>query len=685
MGDGRGGGRDVAAARLQAASPQELGWLLAVPFVALGAPLVLLLSPWLGDLAFPRPSLHYWTSEFVVRKPAVQAGYLLLLALIFAYGAAIVAVARRPPRLAASARRGGVLAAQLLLVALIVVAWVAQRGIEVSGVRRMYFTPASIVVAALIAGGLAYGARSVPRLSSTMRRPSARVVQLACLVAAVVTVVVWSLPTIYTDSGMSAADAAGHLSFPPELFGNTYYFDEATAVLDGRSPLVDMPAYGALWPYVVAVPFAALGGTYAAYTTLMATITGVALLAVYDLLRRIAGSVLALLLFVPVVATSFFIELGDVDARYDPGNYFGVFPLRYAGPYLLAGLTAWTIARERTSRAAGVGLFAAAGLVALNNVDFGLSALLGTVVAVAVARRPLRARQLAAEVVGGLAVALGSVSLLTLLRAGSLPHLGLLGHYGHVFVDGGYGNIALHTLGWHVVLTITFVAALATAAVRIAESAADRLLTAMLAWTGIFGLGASVYFYAYRSHPDVLLNIFSVWALALALLTIVVLRARPTRTRILTLPTLLVLLGFGLVVCSVAQVPRPWSEIARITEAGGPTRPLELAAMAEAVRERTRPGEHVAIFVQVGHRVAREAGVVNVNPYPGFKQMPAREQLDETLASLRREGGRTVFVGQEMPPGMSAYLRSLGWVRVRTVPDVGWAGTDMIELRRLPH
>ena len=680
-GEDRGGGRDDA--RVGTVSGTELAWLLLLPFAAVGVPFVLLVSPWLGDVAFPQPSLHYWSPEFVVRKPAVQAGYLLLLGTVFAYGAAIVVAIRRRPRMRLAGRRAAVLAAQLVVVALIIVAWVAQLRLDVLGTRRVYFKPASIVVAAVIAAALVYAVRALPRLSRTTRRlPSPRVVRAACLGVAILAVAVWVLPAVYTDRGMSALDAAGQIAFPAELFGNIYYFDEATAVLNGRSPLLDMPAYGALWPYVVALPFGALGGTYAAYTALMSLITGASMVAVYAILRRIAGSLLALLLFVPFVATSFFIELGDVGARYDPGNYFGVFPLRYAGPYLLAWLTARAVVRERASTAGDVALFAAAGLVALNNVDFGLSALLGTVVAVAIARRPLRARRLAGEVAGGVAVALALVSLLTLLRAGSLPHLGLLGHYGRVFVDGGYGNIALHLLGWHLVLTITFVAAVATAAVRVAEAARDRLLTAMLAWAGIFGLGASVYFYAYRSHPDVLLNIFSAWAFALALLTIVVLRSERSRERLPALPALLVLFGFGLAVCSVAQVPRPWSEVARIAEDGGTRRPLALSDMVGGGRGSARgPGEHVAIFVQVGHRVAREAGVVNVSPYPGFKQMPAREQLDETLERLRREGGRTIFVGQEMPPGMAAYLRRRGWEETRRSDGIGWSAAPVVELR----
>lgn len=682
MPGGRGGRRQAAAVRAEAVPPADLAWIVLLPFALVAVPLLLLVSPWLGDLAFPRPSLHYWDPSRVVRKPAVQAGFLLLFSVSLAYAAAIVVVARRGPRMPVAGRRAVVLAVQLLVVALVVVSWIAQRRLDVLGTRRAYFTPATILAAAALAAALAYGRRLAPRLPHVrVRRPGARTLRVLALGAAVLVVIVWVLPAVYSDRGMSALDASGGLAFPAELFGNVYYFDEATAVLNGRSPLVNMPAYGALWPYVIALPFGALGGTYAAFTALMSLVTGVALLAVYDVLRRIAGSVLALLLFVPFVATSFFIELNGTAGRYDPGNYFGVFPLRYAGPYLLAWLTARLVDRGRMAGPASVALFAAGGLVALNNLDFGVSAFAGTFVAIAISRRPLQAGRLAAEAVAGVAVALALVSVLTLLRAGTLPHLALLGHYGRVFVDGGFGNIALHALGWHLVLTFTFVAALATAAVRVVSGAPERTLTAMLAWVGVFGFGASAYFYAYRSHPDVLLNLFSVWAFALALLTIVVLRSERWRRGAPALPQLLVLFGFGLVACSIAQLPPPWSEASRIADSAPTQRPLVLSAMADLVEERTHPGEHVAIFAPVGHRVAREAGVVNVAPYPGLGQMPAREQLDETLDLLRSEEGRTAFFGQPLPPGMAAHLRQRGYVSVRRTDDLGWSGSRVLEFR----
>ncbi|HXE43705.1 MAG TPA: hypothetical protein VN635_00770 [Conexibacter sp.] len=671
-------------------SAADLAWLLALPLLALAVPLVALLAAPLGHLAFPRPGFHYWAPQLVVRKPATQAGYVLGVAFALAYGGAIVVVARRRPRMRPGLRRAALAGAQALLVAFVLVCWIAQWRLVRFGGHRVYFTAPTIIVAVLLAAGLASLARSwdgerLVRLRARLsRRPSPAALRAACLAAALLAVVTWLLPSVWTDHGMSVVDGSGQLAFPAELFGNGYYFDEANAVLDGRSPLVNMPAYGELWPYAIALPFAALGATYAAFTALMAAVTGVGLLAVYGVMRRLAGSLLGLALFLPFVATSFFIELGDTTWRYSPGSYYGVFPLRYAGPYLLAWLTLRHAERARPRRAGTVLLFLAGGLVLLNNLDFGAAGVAGTLVALAIARRPPRLRLLAVDAGAGLALALALVSALTLARAGTLPHLGELVRYGRVFVDGGYGNVALRGLGWHVVLTLTFLGALATAAVRVAHDAPQRPLTAMLAWSGVFGLGASAYFYAYRSHPDVLLDVFSAWGLALALLTLVVLRSERARRGLPAAPALLVLLGFGLTVCSLAQVPRPWSEVRRIASPSGVARPLALATMADVVRERTRPHEPVVILSQVGHRVAREAGVVNVAPYPGAGQMPSREQLDETLALLRREGGRTIFVAQQLPLGMGAYLRRRGYVQVGRFDEVGWLGSRALELRYRP-
>jgi hypothetical protein len=678
---------DDAASRPEPVSPATLAWLLLPVAALVAAPLVLLLAPPLGDLLFPDRGVHYWAGNPVVRKPSIQAGYPLAAACVVVYAVAIVVVARRRPALPPRIRRLVVAAVQMLGFALIVACWIAQRRVTSLGTRRVYFTTATVVVAALLTGLAVAGLMRRDRVAALTRglpRPSARAVAVACAGIALLATGVWALSGVYTDHGLVAA--------PDALFLGAWFFDETTAVLDGRSPLVNMAAYGYLWPYVAAVSLRVSGGTYLAYTATMMALTGAALLALYWTLARVTRRALfALVLYLPVLAMAFFVELGTPASRYSPGTYYGMFPLRYAGPFLLVLLTTLHVGGARRRRTT-VLLFAAAGLVLINNLDFGAASLLGTFAALALAQRPLERpalRRLALDAGLGVLAALALVSALTLIRTGSLPQLGLLTRYGRYFVVGGQGNLALPGLGLHVAIALTFVAALAVASVRAASDERDVVLTGALAWTGVFGLGACAYYYAYRSHPLVLINLFPAWALALALLVVVVERASSAGRRV-GLPALVVLFGFALAACSVAQMPTPWSQVRRIEGrlAAGqrsylPADAFRGDAVARFVAARARPGERVVVFSPVGHRIARTAGVTDVSPYPGLGQMPAREQLFETLDMLKQEGGDKLFLAEpwsEELPGILTVrgFRPVGQWRVRN-----WPIGQLVEYQRI--
>lgn len=684
---------EIAGARRERIAPAALAWLLLPLAIAVAAPLTLLLALPLGRLAFPPPALHYWAEITAVRKPAIQAGYPLAVLCVVAYVLAILAVARRELLLAPRLRRAVVAVVQLLGVALIAICWRAQRQIVSAGARRVYFTSTTLLVAALLAALAAVWLlrASRPRLERrhlpAPPRWARRVLGALCIAAAVVATAVWVLPAVYTDDGLRTA--------PDALFLGAWFLDESSAVLNGRSPLVDMAAYGNLWPYLVAIPMRAFGATYATFTTTMAALTGVSLLALFGVLLRVTRrAAFALALYLPVVGMSFFMEAGTTEAPYSPGNYYGMFPLRYAGPCLLALATALHLGRDGRSRLGGVGLLAAGGLVTLNNLDFGGGALAGTFAALVLAEHRLDRRalgRLGADLALGLAVALGLVSLLTLLRAGSLPHLGLLGRYGRIFVVGGNGNLALPVLGLHVVIALTFVAALASAGARAASRERDGVLTGMLAWSGMFGLVASAYYYAYRSHPDVLINLFPIWALALALLVVAV-RARALAGLGVGLPAIAVLFGFGLAACSIAQLPDPWVQARRIEGHLVPGQPQYYDAgdfratdLTRLVAARTRHGERVLVLSPTGHRVAQAAGVVNVSPYPGLGQMPTREQLHEALVVLQREGGTKVFVCDRTPPQLPEAMVREGYRPVGSWPVRGWPSKLVVEYRAVRH
>jgi hypothetical protein len=678
---------DDAASRPEPVSPAALAWLLLPAALVVAVPLVLLLAPPLGALLFPDRGVHYWLGEPSVRKPSIQAGYPLAAACVVAYAVAIVLVARRRPALPRRTRRIAVTTVQLIGFALLVACWIAQRHLTSLGDRRVYFTTATVVAAALLTGlalaalarrdRVAAGARRLPR-------PSSRTVAVTCALLAVLATVVWALSGVYTDHGIVAA--------PDALFLAAWFFDETTAVLNGRSPLVNMAAYGYLWPYLAALPVGIFRGTYLAYTTTMMVLTSAALLALYWTLARVTRRALfALVLYLPVLATTFFVELGTQAARYSPGTYYGMFPLRYAGPFLLVLLTTLHLGRERRRRTT-VLLFAVAGLVLLNNLDFGLAALLGTLAALALAQRPLERRgltRLALDAGLGVLAALALVSALTLAREGSLPHLDLLTRYGKYFVVGGQGNLALPGLGLHLVIALTFVAALATAAVRAASDEQDVVLTGALGWTGVFGLGACAYYFAYRSHPLVLINLFPAWALALALLVVVVERTA-SLGRCVGLPAVVVLFGFALTACSIAQVPTPWSQVRRIEGklAAGqrsymPPDAFRGAAAARLIAAQTRRGEPVVVFSPVGHRIARAAGVVDVSPYPGLGQMPAREQLAETLDMLAAERGDKVFLMEPWGQDQLAAFFVRGFRLIQHWHLRNWPVRQLLEYQRV--
>jgi hypothetical protein len=684
--------RARAPARNEDISPSDLAWLLLLPSVAVATVLVLLLAEPLGNLLFPRPALTFWSGTPIVRKPAIQAGYPLAVVSALLYAALIVAVARRKPTLSPRKRVVTVVAVQLLGIGLVVACWIAQRDIESVGAQGVYFTTATVVVAAFLT--LLATAALVVRGRWPARRPidlaATGVSGVLCAGAALLATGIWALAAVYTDAGLTSA--------PSALFLGAYFFDESSAVLNGRSPLVNMATYGSLWSYLVSVPLRAFGGTYAAFTTTMATITAAALMALYGTLVVVTRrAVMALALYLPILATAFFIEEGTLVSRYSPGTYYGMFPLRYAGPSLLALLTAAYLRRASRHRAVTVGLFAICGLVVLNNLDFGGGALLGTLAAVIATRQPADRRSLArlgVDVLLGLACAVALVSMLLLLREGTLPQLGWLTRYGTIFVTGGKGNLPLPDLGLHVVITATFVASVAVAAVRMASGIRDEL-TGMLAWAGAFGLCAGIYYYAYRSHPDVLVNLFPAWTLALALLVVAVFRASMARNWRVDVPAVAVLFGFALAACSIAQMPTPWSQARRIAghlePDAAPSFPAGAFRQAEVTRlvaRRTRKGERVVILSPVGHRVAREAGVVNVSPYTGLGQMPTRDQLEETLTILADEGGRKLFLAEIAPfqLELETMLVERGYRRAESWTVEAWPSTTVIEfLGRAPR
>jgi hypothetical protein len=441
-------------------------------------------------------------------------------------------------------------------------------------------------------------------------------------------------------------------------------------VLNGRSPLADFAAqYGSLWPYPVAAAMSLIGASVGTFSALMCLISALALLAMYDVLRRLARSSLAgLLLFAPFLATSFFLLRGPLENRYTLATIFADYPLRFAGPWLLAWLTVRQLERapdDRDPRAWP--LFLVAGLVVMNNADHGVPALAALAAALLWTTRPLtRARlgRLALHALAGLAAAYALVALLTLVRAGALPDPALMVRFARLFALAGFAMLPMPVLGMHTILYLSFAAALALATVRALDRTAEtseRALTGALAFIAIFGLASGTY-YAGRSHPEVLVTSFAAWSFALALLTLVTVRALAAHPRRWPGPAAAgCLLAFCVAGCSLAQTPTPWGQLHRLRDTSRVTfhDPNGQAFVAQHVRR----GERVAILLSMGHRIGENLGVEDVTPYTGEFSMPAVEQLADTIRMLRAEGGRKLFVaiGGPEAPDMRPALEAAGF------------------------
>jgi hypothetical protein len=675
----RAGTRAHAAARTVVA-PGQLAWLLALPCALVLVAAIALLGPPLGRLLFPPADIAFWDTglpTLAIRpEPTEQARFLIAVGGPVALSGLLVALRARPLPLRAATAAALAQVSQILLAAFALAAIAAQYRIvydeRYSGAasfRRVYFTPATLVVSALLtAAAVALLRREalVARIGRLARETDRR--RLACFALVAAFLGLWLLTAINTEGSIGASNDGVHYNI-------SFWTDEAYAVLDGRFPLVDFHAqYSHLWPYLAAGAMWLIGPSFGAYVAVMVTASGLTLLAVYALFRRLVhSSLLALALFGPFVATGFFMEIGPLGNRYGPSNLFSMFPMRYGGPYVVAWLLVRHVDRLRPRRAAL--LFLAAGIVLLNNVEFGLPALAATLGGLLWSdERPWRRRvlALARDAALGLLAALALVALLTLVVAGSLPHYGYLFTFSRLWGLGGVTMLPMPTLGFHLALYATFAAALVVATVRALPSAgasagagagAERSLTAMLAWAGIFGLGASGYF-AGRSHPEVLISLFSAWALALALLLVVVVRAvgaRPERRP--TVAEVALLAGCALAVCSLAQTPAPWSQIDRIRRSSSPPDQQAVPLRRFIAAAHPARGEKLLVLAPLGHRVAYDLGLVNVNPYVGMISMPAKEQLPEALAAAHAEGARRVFLYLDQSlPDQQLVIQEAGYV-----------------------
>ncbi len=654
----------VATAAAEPRTTSEAAWLTAIPCALVVLAAILLLTPPLSRVLYPStPPLKLLPDDYYKLRPEPEEGTRYLLALtgpVLLMLATLLVSRLRPPRLSERLRSGIVLGAQGLLIGVLVACFV---GMHEAHWKNVYFTPRTLVVAALVAAAILLAPSLLRSRPSLSRLDGSSALRVGLAIAAFVAAAVWIGPGIDTEESVTWSLLHHDIAFQ---------VDETFAVINGLTPLADFHAqYASLFPYLIALSLLAFGKTVLVYTITVCALSVIVFCAIYGVLRRAARSpAVALLLFVPVLATSLFNPENIPLARFTPGTYFPMFPFRYGGPYLLAWLVARHLDVARGSRRWL--LFAAAGFVILNNFEFGVPAFGATVAAVlvtSVAFRRDALLRLARDVAIGLLVAVASLSLLTLLRAGALPDLASMPRFARLYGVAGYSVWRIPgVFGIPLMIYLTYVAAIATAIVRATDRAPNRVLTGMLMWAGLFGIGTASYYVA-RSEWTLMPMMFSAWALTLALLTLVAIETVAAHgVRRAGLPVLAVLFGMGLAVCSIGQFPHPGTELDRLripplSRLPNPppqvrepaewspqpaAEPNERAFITSIVtrdgRFVERRGAPIALFVTTGHRIADAYGVVDVVPFTGPETMHTYAEFERALNALHDAGGDTVLI-----------------------------------------
>jgi hypothetical protein len=621
-----------------------------VAAVALAILMLVLAGP-LGHL-LPQGHFRFFPSVFVFiyHKPTEQMRYLLAIA--FVLGLALVFAYVPTPRWL-GATHGRRISVHLLstcgLIAgtgVAIWSWEAQFHDFGGEGPTTHFGNGDLVVGIAIAAALVYLARMRPRWFESRLLLTRRPMSWAWVAVAALLTACWLLPSIFRAENLALADqyVTFHLQFT---------FDEFVSVVNGRTPLVNYTdQYTSLLPLVV-WPVLSLGGPQiGVFTVAMCALTFVALLSVERALALVTrNEILALALYVPFLAASlFFIIRGTQPFNW--ASYYAVFPGRYFGPYVLL----WVCMRHmRGLRPRGsLAVFVCAGLVLLNNVEFGLPALLAAFVAVLAGSDRTAAGfvRVVKNLLVGLVIAFAAVSVLTLLRTGQLPKLGMLTFYARLFGEGGYGLIGTPLGGLYMLVDMTFGASVLVAALRYRDRAPDNTFTAALFYSGIMGLGAGNY-YMGRTHPAGLVVLFSIWALCVALLALLALRALAANRVGARLSSLAlvggVLISLGVASTSIAQFPMPWTELRRIAASSPLPAPYDISAAVAFVRRTSHHGESVLLLVPLGHQVAYYADVENIASVSNPINLLTYEQLAEALEALKQARGNRIYTVQAYP------------------------------------
>jgi len=488
-------------------------------------------------------------------------------------------------------------------------------------------------------------------------------------------IVIGLLPSLYSEANIGHA----HDSVRHHL---CLTLDEFAAPMNGLVPQVSFsPLYVQVLPLMALPVFKVVGLSITSFTSIMAILSLITMVVIFCIFRHITGAWWSSLgLFLPFSAMSFFPVLTQTVIpgitpysieHFYAFNYYAVFPLRAVMPWTVAYLFVrylWGPSSFRLFIAFFVG-----GLAFLNNADWGLPALAGmtlTLIIRAIScfrERPQRCFHIGTMMVIGVLIALGAyLAAIAFCSRGSLPDMTSFVNAQLMFAS-GYGMLPMPLYGLHIVLFMTFAAAIIVSLAgligREGHTDDERMnRNSVLLFSGIFGFGCAMY-YVGRSHPYVLTAIFSFWAFSLVLLLWELWlqwqqSSRWQKRVIDVIPSMLVLYLFSLFIIQVPRLRSPMSQWVRYEQEDSGFI-AERDEIVKIVKAHVSTDEPIILSYAYAHYLALYAGVRNFFPYSHAGVFALPEQADEVIASAKRNRIRKLL--GIFPDSMKPKLEAAGY------------------------
>ncbi len=462
---------------------------------------------------------------------------------------------------------------------------------------------------------------AVPVLYFVAHSPNTWVPRYVLIVSVVVALVVY-LPSVLQPA-WGVMDGAHSGYVVNEVLGPAnghFAMGDQVAQYTG---LLGIPLAAAIWVFGHPV------GAAFAYLTCLAilTVLGLVVIAFRVLPDRMRW--LSVLLTVPLVL----VKVQPADTPLGSiATSLSALPARTFLVVLIGLLLVYSAGREGRRWVFAVGLVA--GAAALNNVEFGVPALVAAaLVCILRSRSGFRPRSGGLVFVAGVFTPAVLYSLL-LVGVGQGPHWSAWWAFAAAFAS-GFGAIAMPPVGTHILITMTFLAGAIAGAFYLRRMPRQHLpptdapqsvrLAAASAATffGLAGLGSFGY-YVGRSITSVQLQVFLIYLVPIvcaqwALVGLPRLRASAGWTEVLTVAALL--LPSGLAVASLLQAPDPSYEWQRAAARFGSSTSSTLgspydvnaasvAADVQAFRE-ANPGRDLVGAVSLGNIVESLVGLRN--------------------------------------------------------------------------